>query len=82
MVNISTSYLLIPAVIALISALIADYKGRNFRKWLLYGLILFPVAFIHSLWISKKKQCPFCAELIQSEATICKHCHKEIKRAN
>lgn len=26
-----------------------------------------------------EKKCPFCAEMIKSEAIICKHCHSELK---
>ena len=29
--------------------------------------------------MSDTKICPFCAEEIKYEASVCKHCHKELK---
>lgn len=27
---------------------------------------------------ASKRKCPFCAELVQRDATVCKHCRKDI----
>jgi hypothetical protein len=39
------------AILATVAASIAKAKGRSFFVWLLYGLVLMPVALIHSLTI-------------------------------
>ncbi|MBE7033963.1 MAG: hypothetical protein E7406_07035 [Ruminococcaceae bacterium] len=40
-------------LIAYIPAIIAANKERSFSKWYVYGAVLFPVAFIHSLILKK-----------------------------
>ena len=73
------------AVIALIPANVASDKGRNFGVWLIYGILLFPFAMIHSLLLgptenaSGKKKCPQCAEVINSEAKVCPNCGASIR---
>ena len=75
-------------VIGLAPAFIAKSKGRNFILWWLYGAGFFIVALPHSFLIKPTveymlkhgmKKCPFCAELINEEAIVCKHCRKEIQ---
>lgn len=39
------------ALLATIAASIAKAKGRSFFVWLLYGLVLMPVALIHSFFV-------------------------------
>jgi hypothetical protein len=43
--------LLSVALLGLIPAAIAHSKGQNFAMWWIYGLLIWPVAIIHSLVI-------------------------------
>ncbi len=76
----------------LIVGVIAYSKGKDPVPWFLYGALLFIVALPHILISSpnqkeiekrkiakgEKKRCPYCAELINPDATICKFCGKEL----
>jgi hypothetical protein len=73
--------LLVPAMaLALIPASIAAKKGRSFGLWWIYGFALFLVALIHALLADDltRRPCPYCAEQIRPEATVCHFCHRDI----
>ena len=79
-------------ILSAIPAYIAQTKGKSFGTWYVYGILLLPIALIHSLVVEKdiaemearalsegNKKCPYCAELVKREAIICKHCRSELK---
>ncbi|MCF8124567.1 MAG: zinc ribbon domain-containing protein [Desulfarculaceae bacterium] len=71
----------------IISGIIAkSAKNRSFFGWFIYGCLLPIISQIHAICISKNisltsdiKKCPYCGEIIKREATVCKHCRKEMK---
>jgi hypothetical protein len=85
----------IAIVIGVIPGLIASSKGRSFLGWWIYGALLFIVALPHSILIKpnvkevervaladgQHRKCPHCAELIKSEAKVCRFCGRDVTAA-
>jgi len=85
--------LIILMVLAVIPAAIAGRKGRPAGVWWLYGVILFPVALIHSVLVgvdqrglderaagSGQVRCPHCSEFVRPEAVRCRHCGQDVNQ--
>jgi hypothetical protein len=80
--------LIIAVFIGLIQAYVAKSKGHSFAAWWLFGAAFFIVAFPCSLFLKQNtetlerekldsggyRKCSFCAELVKSEATVCRFC--------
>ena len=84
-------YLAFMCLCGLITGIIGSNKGRSGFLWFVIGFLLAPLGIVLALVIKKdnqtleskalalgtQKKCPYCAELIKSEAIICKHCNRE-----
>ncbi|MCT7489102.1 hypothetical protein N5T63_09350 [Aliarcobacter cryaerophilus] len=76
-------------LLSILVGIYANSKGRFGFGFFLASILLSPIigflaaliAVPHEDKIMKNKdlrKCPYCKELIKNEATICKHCHKEL----
>jgi hypothetical protein len=74
--------LAILALLALIPAKIAANKGRSFWLWYGFGIAFWIIALIAAL-VAKdaRPRCPYCAEPVRAEASVCPHCHREMQPA-
>ena len=72
-------FLLMPiAVLGLVPSAIASLKGCSAGKWYLYGILVFPVALVHSILLDSRKTCPHCKERVMVDAIVCPFCRSTV----
>ena len=86
-------YLVLWILFGVVSAVVANKKGRSGCGWFIIGVLLGPFGFILALVVSKDqkvveaqavqsgemKKCPYCAELIKAEAVKCRYCGEKVE---
>lgn len=74
----------------IVAALIGSSKGGSGFGWFILGLLFGPLAWLFAAIKSpanteastsshELRKCPYCAELIKYEATVCKHCKSNVE---
>ncbi|WP_440557423.1 double zinc ribbon domain-containing protein [Treponema succinifaciens] len=92
-----TSYIFIfvypiTLLLLLIPAYIAQSKGRDFWSWFVYSWFFWIIALVHSIVMQENntakirnreaKKCPFCFATIDTRASVCQYCGRQIYNNN
>ena len=82
----------ITLLLLLIPAYIAQSKGRDFWSWFVYSWFFWGIALVHSIVMQENntakirnreaKKCPFCFATIDTRASVCQYCGRQIYNNN
>jgi len=86
-------YLIIWIAFGIVGGLIAESKGNSSFWGFILGVLLGPIGLLISLFTSENEEmkekrkgntlkCPYCANYIKKEATVCKHCGRKLESSN
>ena len=72
--------------ISVVVTFVAWRKGRNVIHWLIYALLLCPIAAVHVAFARStpgrldgdRLKCPYCAAQIRIETRTCRHCNQSL----
>ena len=77
--NLLILLFVIGIVFGTVTANVAVSKGRNGGTWFFIGFLSGPIGLIISLCLPKKQKCPYCAELVKTNAIKCRFCHESLQ---
>jgi len=73
-------------ILSIIPAVIANKKGRSGVGWFFLSLLISPilagiiVVALGPVEGGNLRKCPYCSEMVKSDASICRHCGKELPK--
>ena len=76
-------YLILAIIAGIVGAAVANKKGRSGCGWFILCMFI-PLLAIIPFFLSpvpaegKYAICPYCRETIKWDATVCKHCKREL----
>jgi hypothetical protein len=68
-----------------VAGILAHTKARNALGWFIAGCLIGPFSIVVALLPTALKEgvtkrCPYCAEPVLANASICRHCRSELGR--